>query len=424
MPSSRVIQVGQVPLVFGLEWIPLLDDTGSASSVARRQGASHRVLSGNPPAALGLAHGLPRGPACWSAATLMACQHPAGTVAWLFPLDGECWHVLACHEGVALARADRSYPDRALAREAIDALRLSHPYLEVREASTCPPEAGEQADCLREAARIAGSAPPLQPVRRFSRAWLWGAGLASTAALVGVPLWPAAGVAEAPELAARAAWEQALEDTLARRPVHGVDGTRELLAAFHRQPVRLAGWSLQTLRCEAAAGSRPWQCVAEYRRGQAGADNRGLMQAAPAEWRLDFPSLDRARVHWPLTLAARSPDPRDLPVSRMLARDWASALQKILPAFSRLQVEPARALVLVAPRDSQGRERPAPPGLPAVATRALHVQGPLRSAALLAPLAQAVAWQKAVLDVAPGARVGVRGSRLVLHLEGIVYENA
>ncbi|MGA0584445.1 MAG: hypothetical protein ACO2ER_11160, partial [Castellaniella sp.] len=76
-----------------------------------------------------------------------------------------------------------------------------------------------------------------------------------------------------------------------------------------------------------------------------------------------------------------------------------------------------------APHDPQGRALPVPEDFPALSIRALRVEGPLRSGALLAPLAGAVSWRKAVLTLAPHTRPDVRASRLILHLEGIVYEN-
>jgi hypothetical protein len=60
--------------------------------------------------------------------------------------------------------------------------------------------------------------------------------------------------------------------------------------------------------------------------------------------------------------------------------------------------------------------------VPSLATRALQVQGPLQSASLLIPLAEAVSWHRVTLTFTPGARTGVRFSRLIVHLEGIAYE--
>ncbi|MBN9403226.1 MAG: hypothetical protein J0I30_10520, partial [Burkholderiales bacterium] len=158
--TARLVWVDRVPLAFGLDWVPLLGDPEAARARARRLGASHRVVSGDPPAALGLARGLPAGLACWSAADLLARRHPRGTVACVLPLEGGIWHVLAAHEGVALARADRGYPDADLAREAIEALRLAHPKLELLAAQAGVGAAGP----LEALAGQAAGRPPLEPV--------------------------------------------------------------------------------------------------------------------------------------------------------------------------------------------------------------------------------------------------------------------
>ena len=424
MQLSRVIQIGDVPLVFGLDWIPLLGDEGGAANVASRHGASHLALSGNPPAALGMAIGLPRRSTYWSAAILMACQHPAGTVVRVIPLGEGIWHVLACHEGVALVRADRSYADHALACEAVEMLRMSYPHLSVHEDP--PPTAveGGPVASLRDLARLSASAPSLQRVRRRTIKRVGLAVLVLTAAAIAAGFWRSAARPAAPLPTAQVAWARALDEALARQPVHGPAGTRDLLQALYRQPVHLAGWRLQTLRCEPGSEGTRWRCVGDYRRDHAAADNRGLLAAAPADWQLDFPSIDRARTRWPLAPTAAPVRFDNLPVNGVLARDWVSALQGILPAFTKIQVEPARPLSIHGPRDGQGREFPRPADLRAPTTRVLQVQGPLQSATLLVPLAQAVSWRKVTLTFTPGARTGVRSSRLILHLEGIAYEGS
>jgi hypothetical protein len=422
MQLSHVIQVGQVSLVFGLDWIPLLGDEGRAADVAGRHGASHLALSGNPPAALGMAMDLSRRSAYWSAALLMASQYPIGTVVRVIPLEEGAWHVLACHEGVALVRADRSYPDHALACQAVEVLRMSYPHLSLHED---PPPGGEEdgrTAGLQDLAKLSASVPPLQRVRRRAVRWVVLVLLALAAALFVAGFWRGSSPPASLPLTAHAAWTLALDQTLARQPVHGPAGTRDLLQALYRQPVHLAGWRMQSLRCEPGSESPHWRCVGDYRRDHAAADNRGLLAAAPADWQLDFPSIDRARTRWALTPAAMPVQLDKLSANGMLARDWVSALQGILPAFSKIQVEPPRALAIPVPRDTQGRELPRPADLPALATRALQVQGPLQSASLLVPLAQAVSWRRVSLTFTPGARTGVRASRLILHLEGNAYE--
>lgn len=417
MSAVRLVWVDRMPLVFGLDWMPVLGDPALACAQARREGATHQVLSGNPPAALGLAQGLKPPQACWSAADLWARRHPQGAMACVVPLGPQTWHVLASHEGVVLARADRSYPDAGLADQAVAALRLAYPRLQVL---SC---AGAGDDVLQDLARQAPTAPPLVRVRRRG-GWL---GMLLLALLAGAGWW-GWGVAGETAPSDRVpddslAWEQALARVLAQWPVHGEQGTRTLLQALYGQPVRVAGWVLQQAQCQPAAGLGGWQCRSEYRRLDAQADNRGLLQAAPAGWRLDFPTLDRAQASWTLALSGQPADPARLPASRLVARDWASALQAVLPAFTALRLEAPQAVVVPPPRDEHGQVLPQPLDFPRVASRVLKVEGPLRSGELLAPLAQPVSWRKASLSHAPGARPDLTASRLILHLEGSLYEN-
>jgi len=220
MQLSRVIQVDQIQMVFGLDWIPLLGDEGGASGVAGRHGASHLTFSGHPPAALGMAMGLSRRATYWSAAILMARQHPVGTVVRVIPFGDGCWHVLACHEGVALVRADRSYADHALARQAVEMLRVSYPHLILQEDPSSAAE-GAARDGLHDLAKLSGSVPPMQRVRRRPALGSVLALLALAVALSAGGFWRAA-ARPAPAPAAMAAWTQALNQTLARRPVHGL----------------------------------------------------------------------------------------------------------------------------------------------------------------------------------------------------------
>lgn len=415
MTATRLVWVDQVPLVFGMDWIPVLGDPDLASAQARREGASHQTLSGNPPAALGLARGLAARQACWSAADLWARRHPQGTVACVIALDAQTWHVLASHEGAVLVRADRGYPDPGLAEQSLETLRLAYPRLRILPGGT------EDAALLGELARQSASVAPLT---RISRRFGPPAALALVLlASVGGWGWSARGMmptdAGADE---QRAWDRALTQTLARHPLHGGSGTQALLQALAGQPARLGGWVLQQTRCQSGADAG-WQCRSEYRRLGPQADNRGLIQAAPAAWRLEFPALDRAQAVWTLSWAGEPVDPARLPASRLVARDWASALQAVLPAFTTLRLEAPQAVTVPAPQDAQGRVLPEPPDLPRLARRALKVEGPLRSAELLVPLAQSVSWHKAVLSHAPGARPGLKTSRLILHLEGSLYEN-
>ena len=192
---------------------------------------------------------------------------------------------------------------------------------------------------------------------------------------------------------------------------------------MYRQPAQLGGWILHALRCQPATDAARWQCISEYRRQDPQTNNRALVQAAPAGWALDFPSLDLARATWPLDLPSQLADPSALPHADWLSRDWASGLQAVLPAFTALRLEPSRPLEVIAPRDAQGGTLPLPDDFPALDLRPLRVEGPLRSGSLLIPLAQAVSWNKAVLNLKSAARPDVRSSNLILHLEGVVYEN-
>ncbi|MFA7439204.1 hypothetical protein [Castellaniella sp.] len=419
MRAARVLQIDQKNLLCGLDWIPILAESTFSRAQARRLGASLQVWSGQPAAALGLARGVPARGRYWSAADLWARLHPNASRACILPLDEQVWHVLASHQGVALVRADRSFPSLELAQASVDAMRLACPGLE----QIPEPDAPGVHALLQGLARMATPGLAMKPVRGSRVRRL---GVAAGVAL-GAAAWlhtqaapePPALDGVAPELL----WRQAFDQALADRPVQGAAGTQALLQALYNQPVRLAGWDLLELHCQPRSGGLTWSCRADYRRQAQDADNRGFLQHAPSPWALDFSSLDTVRALWSFAVPAHVARPAALPAAQLVTRDWASALQASLPAFHRLHLEPARSLPLLAPLDARGQALTGPPaGLPAISLRRLQVEGPLRSGFLLAPMSDSVSWHKVSLVVAPGVRPDVRTSRLTLRMEGDIYE--
>ncbi|MFA5662465.1 hypothetical protein [Castellaniella sp.] len=420
MRAARVLLVDQKKLLCGLDWVPVLAESAFSRAQARRLGATLVVWSGEPPAALGLARGVPGRGRCWSLADLWARLYPEGSRACILALDTQTWHVLAAHQGVALVRGDRSYPSLELALASMQAMRLACPGLEMLPA---PDPAGVQAllHTLASQATPDLAMQPVRssPVRRYgvpfglalgAAAWLHTQAAQNTAISHATP--PAV------------LWQEALDQALHGRFIHGAAGTRALLQTLYRQPVRLAGWDLLEVHCQPHMGGASWSCQADYRRQAQGADNRGLLEHAPGTWALEFSSLDRARAIWSVSVPARQVTPAALPRAHWVTRDWSSALQASLPAFHRLHLEPAHTLSVAAPQDAEGQPLAEPSsGLPAISMRGLQVEGPLRSGFLLTSMVESVSWHKLSLVVTTGVRPDLRTSRLTLRLEGVIYEN-
>ncbi|MER1968328.1 hypothetical protein [Castellaniella sp. GW247-6E4] len=419
--GARIVRVGLVALVFGMDWLPLVGGRPDrlARRLARQHRASHAVLSGSDRAAVGLARlARGQGPAQpYSGAQIFALLNPRGTIAAILELDDGGLCVLAAHEGAVLSRSDRIYHDPTPARAVIDELRLAYPRL--RDLSL--PGSGGRGVRLEDLIRHASDEARLW--RTPWRGWRH-AGLVGLVVCAATPfIWQ--GLADARDgpqpIDAREAWARSQRLLLDRHRVHGPVGTRTLLTALYRQPAVLAGWRLRLLSCRLADDGL-WRCLGEYERADRRADNRGLLRRAPQDWHLDFPSLDLARASWTLTVPAQAPDRAQPPSVEGQARDWASQAQAILPAFAAFRLDARRSLEPAAPRDPGGAELPRPADLRRYALRELRIDGPLRSAALLIPISRHIGWRKAALSIIRQTVPGVSASPMNLHLEGALYE--
>ncbi|MBV6271583.1 hypothetical protein KVP09_01440 [Alcaligenaceae bacterium CGII-47] len=429
MREPLILNVKGVELAFGLDWLPLVgaDPMRLARERVRQHGATHSVMSGAAGAAVGLAwlgsSRIRQSPPC-SGAQVFALLHPGGTVATVLDLGVHGWCTLAAHEGAILARADKVYADRSLADGVLNDIRQAYPSVHVLGGVDAT-EPGPSLTSL--AAATVQTVAQRARLMRAPRVWwrrpvIWTALSLSLAVLalqrVTVYSQAAEQAAGLPDL--DGAWSQAQAAVLRGHRLHGEAGTRGLLGAFYTLPVSLAGWRLVQVSCATQAAL--WVCKAEYVRAGAIADNQGLLRAARSDWRLDFPTIDRAWAHWSSGLVSLALDQHTVPSPADHNKDWVSALQAIQNAFSKVHIEPSRALVIPAPLGADQQPLPQPTHLHRYSTRNVQLVGPLRSANLLIPLAEHIAWTKAVLSVDHTLTLGIAQNPLNLTLDGVLYE--
>ncbi|MBO9352533.1 type 4b pilus protein PilO2 [Bordetella petrii] len=427
LASDRLLLIdtdgGARSLAFGLSWFALVGSHASsmARARARRMRATHFVAGGQGAMSGGCAR---LGPAARRRPVLAAAQafarhYPEGTVACIAPLPDGRWWLAAAQDGAVLARADVLYPDAAQAAEAMQALAAQYPSLRQHD--------GPQT--LQALLAAADPAALLQPVgSRWSRVPLPVRVFASVLVLASaVPLarqaWQPATRAPAapPPLDAVQAWRQAALQFRQQLTVQPMPELGRLLATLHRLPLNVRGWLLRDARCLPA--QRAWSCSAAYVRAQADATNHAFTQALPAGWGLRFQPLDGAELTWTLPGNHTSLAQVALPGAAHLDGVLASALQQARPAFTQVTLGPAVAAPMVPPRDSQGLAVAAPAGWPVLRQRALALQGPLRSVALLADQSGlAVAWSSVVLRLAADRVPSTAVSALTAELQGILYE--
>lgn len=413
-------------LAFGLDWLPLISGrpAGAARSIARRHRASHVVIDGEAPASFGYgllrASARPRGRTVHSAAQNVARLYPSGSVAAIVPIDPDGHWLVAVHEGAVMVRTDVVYRSPEQAAQALHALQRAHPRLTVL---------GPETDGLSLEA-IAGSSAPgtaLRDTGRRHRQWLLGAFVAAASLLAWAALKNAGAArvdrAEPPALGPQeilSRWNAAVDEAEQGMRVHGVAATHAVLRHLYGMPAVLAGWTLLRVTC--SADGRSWRCGADYDRRRRGANNEGLLAAAPQAWRIDFPSIDRASASWSFHAGALDAGRQRIVDAAQHRRQVQSAWQGIKSAFGRMALGPPARIEVGPPLDADGRPLPRPAGLRSHALRRVEFEGPLRSASLLLPYTQSIAWRS--ITLAPGEPLPptLASSRLRATFHGDLYE--
>ncbi|TAL81149.1 MAG: hypothetical protein EPN46_05995 [Candidimonas sp.] len=426
MNDVLILPGASVSLVFGLDWLPLINGRARrlAPRIARQRGATHWVCSGDAAAAVGMARlkltRAQRRQRLGSAAQAVAQLRATGTIALLLELGPARYWLVAVHEGAVVARTDKLFPSRLHASDVLTELEQAYPQLQVLDGA---PDAIDL-PILEAASTVDTRLLPLDRWRPLlPRPVQW---FVLSMVLIGLlpRLWRA--VAPAPKVHAAGpfdpyrAWSDALEQASRGIVVHGVQGTRAALISLHDAPVQIAGWFLTHAMCMPQVGG--WRCQARYDRRGAQAGNDGLLAHAPAAWAVEFTSIDQALLVWNIALVKVPLAQHDLKSSVHNERHLFTALQSIQPAFTQMQLGKPQAIKVIEPRDAAGRTPPKPAGLPGYSLRPVHIAGPLRSGSLLLPHTEAISWKKIAMSVRDTPQLGLRSSRLTISFQGDLYE--
>jgi hypothetical protein len=407
-------------LVLALTWSPLI---GSRIDVlarrkARESRATHYVCGGVGAAAVGCARLRGRNPACYAAALLFARMHPQGVAAGLMPMDdGRVW-LVATSNGAVMARGDQVHASVASARDALAQLDSVHPGL-ARQVHDLAFD--DLAVSLDPAAALWRVGMPLRHVPLP----LQGTALLIVLALLLPPAWRAwQGGTSARSGPARVDAAQAWRDALARTTgavrIHDPAQLGRVFAMLRALPRAFQGWNMRSARCRPDGGD--WACSARYARAAPDATNRALAERLPEAARAVFISLEEADVLWRVAGRAPTLRPEILPDTSHTDLVFASALQAIRPAFSRIALGAPATLPIVPPRDERGSPLPEPADLPRMRQRNVVLHGPLRSFALFARPPASASWKAIVVDMHDDRRPDIAHSPLMAQLEGVVYE--
>lgn len=429
MAEPLLLSFHSATLVFGLDWFPLIGARADrlGMRIAKRHRSTHCVLAGEEAGSVGLlalkAGRLQKRP-LYSAAQNVAGLFPTGTIVLLMELGATGYWLVAIHEGAVVARTDRFYPSREAANDALAELRLAYPQLLALgepNAPGIPTMADIEAACSSstQLRRISGWRPFLPwPVQWFA--------LVLVLALLLPAAWRILRLdhaqASIPALKDPVqAWRDAIAHSAQGRYVHGAHGSRMLLEAFHALPAKLRGWHLRQAECVPQAVQ--WQCQARYERREPDASNKSFLEIIQPEWKVQFTSLDHALVVWRTPSGAVPLTRQRLADSKANERRFFSALQGLRAGFADVRVGKTLPIPLQAPLDGQGRPIPRPAQLLAYSSRSVQLSGPLRSAGLLLPHVSFIAWSNAALSLHDVNAPSARDSRLILTLQGVLYEN-
>ncbi len=427
--GSFILPLSSTNLVFGLEWLPLLGGRVERTGLrlARQHRATHMVLAGESAGSVGVVALKPdrqqRKKHFHSAAQNVAQLFTTGTIALLLELERAGFWLVAIHEGAVIARTDRLYRSSTDARQVLEELHQAYPQIVLLGSANAPDL--PDLDALEAASSTHSQ---LQGVGRWKSLLPWPVQcfiLTLLLVLLIPRMWnflqrdtatTPSEVAADPKLA----WQVAIENSLRNRLVHGIQGTRVLLDTLYELPTSISGWNLRQAEC--LMKTRQWQCEARYERQNILASNSEFLARAPAGWRVNFVSLDRAHPSWHIDSYGVPLSALRLKTSANNERDLFSALQAIRPAFSQIEIGNSAAMPVPAPIDGNGRPLPRPREALHYFTRRMQVSAPLRSGSLLLPLTASVAWNKVVLTLQNIEKPGLKSSSLNVSLEGVLYE--
>ncbi len=414
MTDPLVLAAGRAQLIFGLEWHALLDAAPAKAGrrLARQRRATHMALSGSAAASVGLAFlggAQRRATGLHSAAQAVASMFPQGTYTLMLEVDTGVYWLVGVHEGAVIARTDVLHCDTALVRTLIAELTMAYPHLVELGSPNAP-----SAPTLSDIESAVSSKTLLLKVRS---ARSFGIGLCLAFGLLLSALYGPFNTRHTTESDRVVRDGQFAPGFTALQPstaspgvrVHGQAGLDGLLHVFYSLPVQADDWVLQHAACLDAAQS--WQCTAHYHRAAHSASNAAFLRAMPSSWRVDFPSLETAHVHWSTQAFTAALHADMLAHKADNDRLLFSRLQAISKAFQRIDIGISTPVV------EQIHE-----GGPQYQRRSLHIDGPLRSFSFLPPYAAGMAWTKAELRHQPIDRADAQSSRFVFSLSGALYE--
>lgn len=389
---------GHTLWLLGLGWLPVVGQLTAvqARQLAKKHKAKQWIVAGHTFRALGLSYKRRRKQKKHQAAAMAyAVLHPKGAHAAVFCVNESLYWLVAAKEGTPMRHGDKLFTTERAAQQALLQLHESHPELnfisQIQRFSDFS---------ILLTARILEQTATHGLPRPF-----WSTSLVFILLMVGVYWWQFE-----PSLEAAPVPEPAIDPYLSywhkqKIQPNGRSALAALLTQWRRLPLELGGWQFKEASCRAQASQ--WACTYDYSAKNSittSAEFEGLL---PEHWQIQSMDLQSVRVEQQVAFQTEYASWYS---TENLRSQLLTPLQHHRAAFSVLRFTELSPLLKVSASTFSPIYR-----------QGLHIEGPLRSVALLLELGHEVHWSTLKLQHKPRNQLSLTSSALSVNLQGVVY---
>lgn len=425
-------------LVFGMQWrthVGVKADRAAPKEARKAKATHYAVTSDKGSVAVGittLQGKLERGVTLHSAAAVLAQLHKHETViVWQSVGESRVW-VVAAQKGVVVARTDVIYEQEEEAAQKVKELQErfkggvqllgNMPGAAQLDLVAMLNATSEQTKLRLAAVRWSNLTPANKAV--FAMAAI------APVLYLGWTYWQDYQYEQA--LAARqsividreAEWAKQIESFRKTTLVHPESTIVAIQDHLFHVPLDVGRWKLQSAECSPVGAT--WNCRVSYSRASSLATNQSFLQHKPADWeQVNFTTLDLIQASWSVELPQAELDLDGLPNKEALDVKTISAWQSVLPVLSSINLgEPTITEIpspVVTHPDGRPEVVPKIAGIPQIVKRAIAVEAPLRSLAVVPFSSTQVAVQSIKFRVLPDAEPSINRSVLSAEISGVLY---
>lgn len=426
----------ETSLIFGgVEWTPLIGSNLVAQSakIAAAKKATHFVSAGDHSSSVGTIKIAAAGKKAkrhsyFSAAAIFAQSHRNGVVLFRQVINEELVWVVGAHDGVIFQELDV-----VVSSDEADVL-LEDIKSRYKGANNIASDAGNPLQYLTKRTELI---PVLNAWEKIPKGAKIGACVVMAFMLLDAGWGQYSKMARqrertlAPEMQydAVAEWKAALNKWATHQSVDGRTGFAGLFEALTKVPMKIDTWNLAETTCNIVKVS--WSCSSRYEAG-INSTNLAFSESLPEGWTAQWVGLTGAVAKWSVPATRSSVDRKSMIVGPDFDLHYVSALQKVLPAFLKVEVAVPKPVAIPEPKviikTTKGEEVVSVPypqesrkGLEIPQMITFKITGPLRSFSAL-PMIRDTTITKFRFVVGSGsAKASLRESLFAAELTGDMY---